>query len=91
MSMTAQRADQTRSCPASPALAVLLGVPADELSRGAGQADQPAGADAAPVIGYLRASRDTLTYDPGNRVLRAGTQGAVVAIPGRSHEHQERR
>src|SRR6266567_7398615 len=73
-----------------PALAFLLGVP-DDLSRAAGQAEQPAGANAAAVIGYLRASRGTLTFDPGDCVLRAETQGAVVAIPGRSHEHQERR
>ncbi len=65
-----------------PALAILLGVPADDISSSAGQADRPACADAAPVIGYLRAGRVTLTYDPGNRVLRAGTQGAAVVLAG---------
>ena len=75
--------------PRLPALAILLGAPAQAPS-GPGQGTaHPAPAGVA-VIGYLRARRTTLIYDPSDRVLRAGTQGAAVVTLGRSHEHQER-
>ena len=77
--------------PRLPALAILLGAPAEALI-GPGQGGaHPAPAVAPAMIGYLRARRVTLTYDPGDRVLRAGTQGAAVVALGRSHEHQGRR
>jgi site-specific DNA recombinase len=71
--------------PRLPALAILLGAATDALS-GPEQGTAHA-APVAEVIGYLRASRITLTYDPGDRVLRARTQGSAAVTLGRSHEH----
>jgi hypothetical protein len=68
--------------PRLPALAILLRgpVPAGR-SKEQGNAHDPVPAGAAEVIAYLRASSFTLTYDPRERTLRAGTQdAAAIAI-----------
>lgn len=47
-------------------------------SKEQGKAHDPVHAGAAKVIAYLRASSFTLTYDPRERTLRAGTQDAAA-------------
>jgi len=66
--------------PRLPALACLFQDPVS-ASHGAKQdtTHVPVPAGAAPVIGYLRASGSTLTYDPNERTLRTSA-GAAVAV-----------
>jgi hypothetical protein len=46
-------------------------------SRKQGAADSPVPAQAADLISYLRAKGITLTYDPGEHTIRAGTHDPV--------------
>jgi site-specific DNA recombinase len=62
--------------PRLPALGILLGAPA-RSSRKQGTAHSLVPAGAAAMISYLRAQGITLTYDPGERALRASTHGPV--------------
>jgi site-specific DNA recombinase len=58
------------------ALGILLGAPGpSRRKQGTARSRVPAGA--AAMISYLRARRITLTYDPDERTLRAGTHGAA--------------
>ena len=41
-------------------------------------------ASAEDVIGYLRARRITLNYDPRTATLQAGTPEAVTTVTGRA-------
>jgi site-specific DNA recombinase len=59
-----------------PALGILLGAPGPS-SRKQGRAHSRVPAGAAELISYPRARGITLTYDPGEHALRAGTHGAV--------------
>jgi site-specific DNA recombinase len=75
--------------PRLPALAILLGASA-EAPGALEQSTAPAApAGASEVTGYLRAAGITLTYDPGERVLRAGAHGTASITLGRSHLHQK--
>jgi site-specific DNA recombinase len=59
-----------------PALGILLGAPA-RRTRKQGTARSPVPAQAADLVSYLRAKDSTLTYDPDQRTLRAGTRDPV--------------
>lgn len=67
-----------------PALAILLGAPAEAPST----REESAPADAAELTGHLRAAGTFLTYDPGSRVLRAGTQPTAAITLDRTHSHR---
>ena len=62
--------------PRLPALGVLLGAPVRGKQK-QGKAHSPVPAGTAELISYLRAQGITLTYDPDEHTLRAGTHGAV--------------
>ena len=62
--------------PRLPALGILLGAPA-RSRRKLGTAHPPVPAGAAAVISYLRARGITLIYDPGQRILYAGSHAPV--------------
>lgn len=69
---------KSRSCPASPPWPSSCAAPA-LASDGQEPGTAPAAVStAAEVISYLRASSITLTYDPRQRTLRAGTPDAVA-------------
>jgi hypothetical protein len=70
--------------PRLPARAIVLGAPAEAPSALEQSAAHAAPAGAAEVTGHLQAAGITLTYDPGNRVLRAGTQGTAAITLDRS-------
>jgi site-specific DNA recombinase len=62
--------------PRLPALGILIGAPA-RSSRKQGTAHSPATAGASHLISYLRVKGITLTYDPDEHTLRAGSHGPV--------------
>jgi len=59
-----------------PALGILIGAPA-RSSRKQDTAHSPATAGAAHLISYLRVKGITLTYDPDEHTLRAGSHGPM--------------
>jgi site-specific DNA recombinase len=61
--------------PRLPALGSLIGAPARKNRKQ--EPASPAPAQAAGLISYLRAKDITLTYDPDQRTLRAGTRDPV--------------
>ncbi len=68
--------------PSLPALVILLGAPG-RRSRKRGTARLPVPTGAAATISYLRAQGITLIYDPDERTLRAGADGAASVTLGR--------
>jgi len=75
--------------PRLPALGILIAAPArHSRKQGTAQSQAPAPAGAAHLISYLRAKGITLTYDPGEDTLRAGTDGSVSVTIDRKRRQQ---
>ena len=75
--------------PRLPALGILIGAPARRSRKqGTAHPRAPAPAGAAQVISYLRAKGITLTYDPDEDTLRAGTHSPASVTLDRKRRQQ---